>query len=262
MTNLRTPLSVVACAVLLGTTALPMSSALAAPNANANAHANGGNGNGNGNGNGKAGDKPNGHGSVVHQFAVANGLKQGELASSLKSWNSLNANPNALLNNLDNPDSLHGKQAKYICDNATSQAALAGFTDLGGDPTNPPSADDFAAAQAYLADMALLGGVDPVTVAADPNSTQEQIDAANRILASTLTSDTAQNVVDLYNAWTLYQGAEGAAQNSFLAASVSYKGASYDDAMTALRGTVDGIITQKGLDTPSICGTETEVAQN
>src|SRR5207244_111547 len=103
-----TILSIVACAALLGTTALPLSPALAAPNSHANAHADGGNGNGNGNGN--AGNQSNGHGSVVHQYALANGLKQGELASSLKSWNSLNANPNAFLNNLDNPDSLHGLQ--------------------------------------------------------------------------------------------------------------------------------------------------------
>src|SRR6185369_3795414 len=105
-------------------------------------------------------------------------------------------------------------------------------------------------------------GADPATVAADPNSTPEQIDAANLILTSSLTSDAAQGVVDLYNAWTLYQGAEGAAEDSFLAASVSYKSATYDDAMTALRGTVDGIITQKGLDTTSLCGTETVIAEN
>jgi hypothetical protein len=261
MTN-RTILSIVACAALLGTTALPLSPALAAPNSHANSHANGGNGNGNGDGNGNADKQSNGHGSVVHQYALANGLKQGDVASSLKSWNSLNANPNAFLNKLDNPNSLHGKQAKYICDNATSQTALTDFTNLGGDPANPPSADDFAAAQAYLSAVALLGGADPATVAADPESSPEQIDAANLILASTLTGDTAQGVVDQYNAWTLYQGAEGAAEDSFLAASVSYKGATYDDAMTALRGTVDGVITQKGLDTTSLCGTETEVAEN
>ena len=40
--------------------------------------------------------------SIVRQYVLDKGLKQGEVASLLKSWNSLNRNEQAYLNNMDN----------------------------------------------------------------------------------------------------------------------------------------------------------------
>jgi hypothetical protein len=227
-----------------GAVAVAPTLSLATPNSHANPHANGdGNSGGNGNGNG----------SAVHQYVVANGLSQGAVSSQLKSWNSLNANPKALLNNLNNPNSLLGKESRYICANAASQSDLSTFTSLGGNPASAPTPDQFNAATAYLAAEAVI---------ANPASSPTDLDAANALIAaSSLTSQSAQAVVDQYNAWTAYQGAEGTAQSAFLAASVSYKGATYDSRMGALRVTVDGIIAQKGLSTSTMCATSTVAAQ-
>jgi len=185
---------------------------IAAPNSHANSNAGG-----NGNGNANAG------GSTVHQYALASGQNQGKISSALKSWNSLNANPKAFLNNLDNPNSLLGKEAKYVCDNATAQADLASFQTIYGD--TPPTLDEFNAASA---------------VVADPNASVED-------------KATAQQVIYAYNAYQDYLTAETAAQDSFLAAGVSYRGATYDDSMVALRETVDGVIAQKAFDSTALC---------
>jgi len=259
--KLRSIVSAGACAGLFGLSALATPVAIGAPNAHANSHAtSGGNGNGGGNsgsnGNGKAGG--NGNGSAVHQFALASGQKQGDISSSLKSWNSLNANPHAFLNNLDNPNSLLGKEAKYVCDNVASQTALTSFSNAGGDPLNPPTQPEVDAANAYLNALAAL---------ANSDSTQTDIDAANAVIAANsalevpLTPDSANTIITQFNDWQAYQGAETSAQDSFLAASVSYKGATYDANMSALRATVDGVVAQKGLGSSGMCPAPT-VASN
>jgi hypothetical protein len=250
---------------------------LAAPNANANDHANsGGNGNGSSNGNGGGGEGGGGsvngqgngtHGassnSAVHQYVLATGQKQGDVASSLKSWNSLNANPKAFEHNLNNPHSLLGKEAKYMCDNASAQEALATFNNLPGAPTSPPTADEVTVAQKYLAAVQLVG-TDPATlqaiVADGSSSSDEEKTAANLVLTSTLMPDTAQQVIAENDAWIVYQQSAARADASFAGASVSYKGATTAQ-LTQLRATVDGVIAQKGLDTSSLCGINTAAAQ-
>jgi hypothetical protein len=63
-------------------------------------------------------------------------------------------------------------------------------------------------------------------------------------------TDDPQTVIDQFNAWTSYQGTEALAQDAFLAASVSYKGEVYDEAVFGeLRQHVDAIVEMKGLDT-------------
>lgn len=271
--TLRSLTAVALCAISL--TVLTMPASFAGPNGHANEHAGngGGNGNGNGGGNGDGNGNGNGNGNggsgdkgtatphaVVRQYALANGLKQGDVAKTLKSWNSLNANPKAFLNNLDNPNSLKGKQAQYICDNATSQTALTDFTDLGGDPNNPPTAQDATDAQAYLDALALLGENDAQTVVDAPEGTYSdaEIAAANTVLDSTLTAESAQAVLDQRAAWLAYEGSAQQASDSFAAASVSYHGTTD---LTALRKTVDGIIALKGLDTSTLCDTSVAAAQ-
>jgi len=241
---------------------------VAAPNAHANAHAqaNSSNGNGNGNGNSNSSNN-NGNGtphSVVRQYAIANGLRQGQVASSLKSWNSLNANPKAFLNNLDNPNSLLGKEAAYICASSTAQAALGEFTDLAGPSGTPPTSAEVDAAQAFLTAKAMLGSLDPKTVSGDPtNYTQEEVDAANLLLANAkldrpLTTETAQVTLDEAGAWAAYQKADQTAAGAFAAASVSQKG---DADLTQLRARVDAIVALKGLDTTKLCSTSSASAQ-
>jgi hypothetical protein len=249
-----TILASVALAAALSVSALATTAALAGPkaNAHANAHASsnshvGGNGGGTSNG--------NGGGSVVHAAALASGMSQGELSSSLKSWNSLNANPHAFLNALDNPNSLHGKQAAYICNNATSVAALADFEALGGDPAIPPRETEFNDANSYLDAVTLLGGVAPTDVLADPLSTPEMIDAANLVLASTLTPESAETLIDQYNAYLAYGTAEAAAEDSFLVASVSSKGATAEE-LEAVRTNVDTVVMEKGMDMTTLCPAE------
>jgi len=252
---LRSLTAIVLCTV--GLAAVTMPAAMAGPNGHANEHAqSNGNGGGNGGGNGNGGGKSDAattstpH-SVVRQYALANGLKQGDVAKLLKSWNSLNANPKAFLNNLDNPNSLKGKQARYICANAESQTALSSFTDLGGDPANPPTAQAAEDAQSFLDALALLGDTDPATVVGAPDSySEEEVAAATLVLDSSLDADSAQAVLDQRDAWATYQNATQKASDSFAAASVSYKGSTD---LTAVRQTVDGVIAQKGLDTSALC---------
>lgn len=253
----RTLTTIILCTVSLSALAVP--TAFAGPNEHANGHAQGNGGsNGNGGGGGGGGNdngggptiSPGPH-SVVRQYVIANGLKQGELARTLKSWNSLNANPKAFINNLDNPNSLLGKEARYICANAATDTALTTFTDLGGNPQSPPTEQAAADAQAYLDALMLLDGADPNTVATDPNSTTEEVAAANLVLGSDLTETTAQAIVDQYDAWVAYQKAQQEATDSFAAASVSYR-KSTD--LSALKAKVDDIIAQQGLDT-SLCDT-------
>lgn len=250
-----------------------------AANGHANSHAsNGGGGGSHGKSGGDHGNSGGSHGnsgqastagansggtngkpkSAVRQYVIANDLKQGDVARVLKSWNSLNRNPQAFLNNLDNPSSLPGKQSAYVCDNASAQTALSDFTTAGGDPTNPPSQTDAQAAQDYLDAWTTLGTNDLADVLANStNYDPSVVDAANLINGSTFTDQAAaQTVVDQYNAYTTYQTAEAQAETSFMAASVSYSG-DYNDAMAAVREKVDGVIATKNLDTSALCGTTT-----
>src|SRR3990167_7020241 len=94
--------------------------------------------------------------SIVRQYVLEKGLKQGEVASLLKSWNSLNRNEQAYLYNMDNPNSLPGLQIAYIRENMNADAALTAFTDLGGIPDNPPDETDLFAAQDALAAQAVV----------------------------------------------------------------------------------------------------------
>jgi hypothetical protein len=126
----------------------------------------------------------------------------------------------AYVANINNPKSLPGLQLAYISANLTAQSDLSIFTDLGGDPNNPPTAADLLAAQAVLADST--------------STAQEKLDA--------------QAVIDQYNAWTAYQAAEAAAQDAFMAASVSYPGPYSDATYGELRSLVDAIVAKKGLD--------------
>jgi hypothetical protein len=224
--------------------------------------------------------------SIVRQYVLANGLKQGDVASLLKSWNSLNRNEQAYLNNMDNPNSLPGLQIAYIRENMNAGAALAAFESLGGSLANPPTETDLLAAQDALAAEAVLDAqavLDaPIVLdeyAADPLShTDEEFLAAQAVVdgyaggaaaAQTVVdgytgddpqtvvdgfaaaySFDAQTVIDQFNAFTDYQGAEALAEDAFLAASVSYKGELYDEAVFGdLRETVDAIVAMKGLDT-------------
>jgi hypothetical protein len=255
----RSLTAIVLCTV--GLAALTAPGALAGPNGHANEHAqsngNGGGGNGGENGNSGEAASSTSH-SAVRQYTLANGLKQGDVAKSLKSWNSLNANPKAFLNNLDNPNSLKGKQAQYICDSAGSETALSSFTDLGGDVQNPPSEEAAADAQEYLAAVASLGDRMPADVIDDPESSPAEVAAAKLVRDSSLDADGAQAILDQRAAWLAYEGSAQKASDSFAAASVSYHGSTD---LTALRKTVDGVIAQKGLDTSSLCDTSVAAAQ-
>lgn len=263
--TLRSLSAIALCTISLAAMMAP--AAIAAPNGHANDHAQSHDNNGGGNGNGNGGSNGNGGGngaasatphSVVRQYVLANDLKQGDVAKLLKSWNSLNANPKAFLNNLDNPNSRLGKEARYICDNAGTQTALTDFTDLGGNPASPPTAQDAADAQAFLDALTLLDGADAATVAADASSTPEQVAAAELVLGSSLDETSAQTVIDQFNAWTAFQNSAQQASDSFAAASGGHRSAAD---LAALRQTVDGVIAQKGFDTDTLCATSTAAAQ-
>ncbi|MDP2620365.1 MAG: hypothetical protein Q8P46_09340 [Hyphomicrobiales bacterium] len=199
--------------------------------------------------------------AVVRQYALATGLKQGELASALKSWNSLNRNTQAYLNNMNNPKSLPGLQIAYIRENLKSQAALDSFIALGGDPSSPPAEADYAAAQAVLDAQAALDAqaLLDAEAAAPGTYTPDEVAAAEALVSAysgdpqavidAYSGDDPQTVVDQYDAWSDYQTAETAAQDAFAAASVSY-GASYDQAkLDEVRSYVDAIVEMKELDT-------------
>lgn len=182
--------------------------------------------------------------AVVRQYALANDMKMGELASALKSWNSLNRNMQAYLNNMDNPNSLPGLQIAYVRESLNTQTSLDSFIALGGDPTDPPTEEESAAAQDALAAQTLLD-----EEAATPGTyTQEELDAAQAVVDA-YAGDDPQTVVDQYDAWGDYQTADVAADDAFAAASVSYN-SSYDpETLDEVRSYVDDIIELKGLDT-------------
>jgi hypothetical protein len=230
--------------------------------------------------------------SLVRQYVLANDLKQGDVAKLLKSWNSLNRNWNAYLNNMDNPGSLPGLQLAYIRDHNAVVGAQDAFSEaaaLAGLETVDPAAidpDEWAAqvtaAQAVLEDegaaqdaadaQALLGSLDaqavvdaaelleaaagdeaavtevegtldPALVAAanDPGLLQ----AAQDVVAYEAELEAATLIVAADDAYQAYVEAETSAQDSFMAASVSYSG-DYDDAMGEVRSHVDGIISMEG----------------
>ncbi len=191
--------------------------------------------------------------ALIRQYVLATGLKQGDVARVLKSWNSLNRNLRAFAATAGKTKSLPALQVAYIRDNALAEDQLAAFTALGGDPNNPPSQDQFDAASSYLAAQQLLAeadggtGVDAATVLADPNSFDPAlVDAANTV--NDYGGPDAQTVVDQFNAWSDYQTAEAAAADAFKAASVSYRNA--DQAtLDSLRNLVDDIVATQGLDT-------------
>jgi hypothetical protein len=187
--------------------------------------------------------------AVVRQYVIAQGLNQGEVASLLKSWNSLNRNPRAYEATMGNLDSLPGLQYAYVGASAATQEALAGFEALGGDPTNPPTDTDAAAAQTLINQYDAWVAYQS---AADPEAADELLaafvalggDPANPPTEAEL--DAAQTVLDQYNAWTAYLDAEAGAADAFLAASVSYQNGDTDEATLAeLRALVDGIIALK-----------------
>lgn len=248
---IRTAAAIVVCGLAVTQLVIP---SVAAPNGHANEHAQANDGGGNGESKGNSGDHGggNGAGSTVRQNVAATGAKQGDVASLLKSWNALNANRKAFANNLDNPNSLLGKQAAYICASAAAKAAEANFTSLvpSGEP---PTSDQVAAAQAYVDAEALLGTLNPADVLADTASySQAQVDAATLISTSTLTAKDAQATLDAQQAWTDYQKAIQVAGADFVAASVSYKNSAD---LSALRVQVDAVIALKNLDTTELCTT-------
>jgi hypothetical protein len=164
--------------------------------------------------------------AVVRQYALTTGMKQGELARALKSWNSLNRNMQAYLANMNNPKSLPGLQIAYVRENLKTQAALEAFIAAGGDPSSPPTEAAYTAAQGVLAAEAATPGT----------YTAEEVKAA-------------QTVVEQYEAWSEYSTAAGAAEEAFAAASVSYSSSVDPQTMVEVRSYVDGIIEMKGLDT-------------
>jgi hypothetical protein len=209
--------------------------------------------------------------SIVRQYVLENGLKQGDVASQLKSWNSLNRNEQAYLNNMDNPNSLPGRQIAYIRDKIAAEGALAGFIATGGDPLDPPSEDEVNTAQAE-ADL-LADQYDAWTAYQDAlDFDSANPDLANPELTASLGAEwdaisggltegpseddalaaqtQADQLATQYDAWTDYEAAKTAAQDAFVGASVSYNGTPYDEETYGpLREQVDGIIALKGLDT-------------
>jgi hypothetical protein len=193
--------------------------------------------------------------AVVRQYVLETGLKQGDVASMLKSWNSLNRNEQAYLNNMDNPNSLPGRQIAYVRESTNAQAAFAEFQTLGGDPNSPPPEPD------PLATQALIGQFNAWTAyqEADPTDAVAKTDllGAFEALGGDPTSppteediQAAEAAADLYTAWTDYQAAEASAEDAFLSASVSYNADAYDEAIFGeLRRHVDAIVHMKGLDT-------------
>lgn len=263
--TIRTAAAIAVCSFAISQFVVP---SLAAPNGHANEHAQansggsedhgGGNSNGNGSGNSNNHADDNGGGSVVRANVVATGAKQGDVASILKSWNSLNANPKAFADNLNNPNSLLGKEAVYVCANSAAKDAEAAFTSLAPSG-NPPTADQVASAQSYLDAQGVLGALKPADVLADPSSySQAEVDAATLISTSTLTIQDAQNTINAQKAWDGFQNTSLTAGTAFATASVSYKGSSD---LSALRAKVDEIVALKNLDTTELCASLVASAQ-
>lgn len=194
--------------------------------------------------------------AVIRQYVIENGLKQGDVASLAKSWNSLNRAEQAYVNNMDNPNSLPGLQIAYIRDNINAENALAGWEAVKGDLIEPPTeiqaveaqdlVDQYNAWTAYqdalladpddptldglLADFEALGG-DPVAPPTEDQSTG------------------ALTLIDQFDTWTAYDDAKTAAADAFVSASVSYNSDAYDEATFGeLKELVDDIISKRELD--------------
>jgi hypothetical protein len=216
--------------------------------------------------------------AVVRQYVIEQGLKQGDVAKLLKSWNSLNRNPQAFAHNATNLNSLAGLQLAYIRDmSAASEAAnvaadaladyttaLTTFTGAGGVIADPPTeADLVASSEAILAGELLVPGTYTAEELAsateayggaftgDATQAQAVVDA----FATTYGSSDPLAVVALYTAWSGYQtaeatalAAEATAEQAFIAASVSYRGVTDPATLDALRALVDDIIATQGLD--------------
>jgi hypothetical protein len=190
--------------------------------------------------------------AVVRQYVLLNDhLKQGDVAKLLKSWNSLNRNEQAYLNNIGNLNSLPGLQIAYISENMEARAAFAAFDVLDEDEV-PPTPEEDAAAQlsisqyeAWLAYQDAVGSPEEVELFAAFNELDE-----DGIPPTQEQYDDALVLTDQYDAWTAYEGAETEAQDAFMAASVSYKGEIYDAATFGeLRKLVDEIVALKNFET-------------
>lgn len=194
--------------------------------------------------------------AVVRRYVIEKGLKQGEVARVLKSWNSLNRNEQAYLNNMDNPNSLPGMQIAYIRDNLAADLAFAKWEAVKGDLVTPPTLDQSTAAQFVIdrydawtayedalaedpTDPALAGLLsDFEALGGDPLSPPTAED-----------STAAQLLVDQYDAWDAYDDAKMAAENSFILASVSDNSDAYSQETHGdLREDVNAIIALKELD--------------
>lgn len=203
---------------------------------------------------GNSGSRGKSHGApqaVVRQYAISTGQQQGTLASQLKSWNSLNRNLRAYLNNLDNPNSLPGKQVAYICDQAVAQSAETSFEQAGGSLDNPPTAPtdqqtaDYQTAEAVL--NALGTTADQVLSAPDGTYTTDQVAAAQTV-------QDYQQAQALYDAYQSYQQAKDTADGAFRSASVSYGASTSQSTLDALQAEVDDIVAVKFPDTSALCG--------
>lgn len=210
--------------------------------------------------NGSAGNGASANGSpkaAVRQYVIANDLKQGEVARLLKSWNSLNRSEQAFLNNLDNPSSLAGKQAAYVCDNAKSQDALAAFTADGGNINLPPTAPTDTETAAYNDALQALAANDPPVSAADVLGAAPGTYPDALVTAANTVTD-YESALSLYQSYQGYLDAKAAADDAFMAASVSYSKSTDPAKLQQLRDTVDGIVASKFADASSLCGTGSE----
>jgi len=206
--------------------------------------------------------KPN---AVVRQYVLESGQKQGDVAKMLKSWNSLNRNEQAYLNNMDNLNSLPGKQIEYVRSSiAATEAALAETTALDAffetyghsNPDDVPNNVEHTAANAAL-DAAELDTayetLEDYTVAKATDSPFVENQVYEDALAAEATiaeyeawngTDEVDGVADLQ---AEAEAAEMAAQDAFMEASVSYSG-EYNGYMADVREHVDAIIDLKELD--------------
>ena len=187
--------------------------------------------------------------AVIRQYVLATGLSQGEVASTLKSWNSLNRNPRAFAATLNNPHALPALQVAYIRDNMLAQQQAGRLHGAGRRPDQPadraavPGCPGVSRCGAALADAVGTIG------RARRSGTYDRPGGCSQHRARlSYTEASAQTVVAQYDAWTTYQTAEATATDAFKAASVSYRNAD-QTTLDALRTLVDDIIKTEGLDT-------------
>jgi len=201
-----------------------------------------------------AATSPNSAKAIVRQYVLETGLKQGEIARLLESWNSLERSEQAYFNNLDNQNSLPRLHIAYIRGNSIAEGALARFLMIGGSLDNLPREVETRAARLFvdqynawaiyrdavqtdpfdlaldgmLADFLALGG-DPI----NPPTEEE--------------SRAAQMHADQYDAWATYQDAETVAKETFIA-SVN-RSSDVDDHLTydKLHKRGDAIVELNGL---------------